>query len=190
MAELSLQALRAQGADRHDPIRFRYLEALERRMASQAPAVQQRLQQRLQAAMAQYAQTGSMATVQTEKTALSPSPLRLLLLIKELDARRQPPGAAPVSGPELHSVQRFRATWFKVAAERQVAQALAQAPQNAGPLNSQRLMLRALRLMHRLSPDYLHHFMASADTLLWLDGRIARMPRTVVKSTRMPRRKA
>lgn len=190
MAEPSLQALRAQGADRHDPVRFRYLEALERRMASQPPAVQRRLQQRLQSATAQYAQTASMTMVQAENAALSPSPVGLLLLIQELDARRQPSGAAPASGPELHSVQRFRETWSKVAAERQVAQALAQAPQNAGPLNSQRLMLRALRLMHRLSPDYLRRFLAHADALLWLEGSVARMPRTAAKPPRTPRRKA
>ena len=49
-------------------------------------------------------------------------------------------------------------------------QALQRLPDNAGPLNTQRLLLQALTLMHEASPAYLQHFMAHAETLLWLEA--------------------
>ena len=70
---------------------------------------------------------------------------------------------------ELKSLRYFRSTWSRLSAEQQLAQALAQAPENAGPLNSHLLVLRALQLMQDVSPDYLQRFMSYADTLLWLE---------------------
>ena len=50
-----------------------------------------------------------------------------------------------------------------------MAQALGQAPANAGPINSHMLVLRSLALMRDISPDYLNRFLSYADTLLCLD---------------------
>jgi hypothetical protein len=50
-----------------------------------------------------------------------------------------------------------------------VAQALDQAPKNAGPINSHMLVLRSLALMRDIAPDYLNRFMSYVDTLLCLD---------------------
>jgi hypothetical protein len=71
--------------------------------------------------------------------------------------------------PELKSIRYFRNTWSKLSAEKQVTQALQQAPKNAGPINSHMLVLRSLALMREISPDYLNRFMSYADTLLRLD---------------------
>lgn len=81
-----------------------------------------------------------------------------------LDASRdiQAPG-------ELKALSYFRSTWSQLNVEQQLAQALAQAPANAGPLNSHRLALQALAQMRDISPDYLKHFMSYIDTLFWLD---------------------
>ena len=76
-------------------------------------------------------------------------------------------GAEAVS--EMKSVQRFREVWSKIAADKQVDQALVRGPENAGPLNSHMLVLRSLALMRSLSPDYLRRFLSHADSLLWLD---------------------
>ena len=70
---------------------------------------------------------------------------------------------------ELETIRRFRNTWSKLSADKQVTQALAQTPKNAGPLNSHMLVLRSLALMRDISPDYLNRFMSYADTLLCLD---------------------
>ena len=71
--------------------------------------------------------------------------------------------------PELKSIRYFRNTWSKLSAEKQVTQALLQAPKNAGPINSHMLVLRSLAMMRGISPDYLNRFMSYADTLLRLD---------------------
>ena len=78
-----------------------------------------------------------------------------------------PTGADP--WPELRSARRFRETWERLGAELQVQQAQARAPQNAGPLNPQRLVLDILGHMGELSPHYLRRFLAHAETLLWLE---------------------
>ncbi len=70
---------------------------------------------------------------------------------------------------ELKTIKRFRNTWSKLSADKQVKQALVQPPKNAGPLNSHMLVLRSLALMRDISPDYLNRFMSYADTLLCLD---------------------
>ncbi|MFC7513736.1 DUF2894 domain-containing protein [Herbaspirillum sp. GCM10030257] len=70
---------------------------------------------------------------------------------------------------ELKTIRKFRNTWSKLSADKQVAQALEQAPTNAGPINSHMLVLRSLALMRDISPDYLNRFMSYADTLLCLD---------------------
>jgi hypothetical protein len=70
---------------------------------------------------------------------------------------------------ELKTLRKFRNTWSKLSADKQVTQALEQAPANAGPINSHMLVLRSLALMRDISPDYLNRFMSYADTLLCLD---------------------
>lgn len=70
---------------------------------------------------------------------------------------------------ELKSVSFFRNTWSKLSSEKQVSQALEQAPKNAGPMNSHQLVLRSLALMRDISPDYLNRFVSYVDTLLCLE---------------------
>lgn len=82
------------------------------------------------------------------------------------DAR---PDTHPGSRTELKAIRHFRSTWAKLSVDKQVAQALQQAPKNAGPINSHMLVLRSLALMREISPDYLSRFMSYADTLLALD---------------------
>jgi hypothetical protein len=69
---------------------------------------------------------------------------------------------------ELKTIRNHRNTWSKLSVDLQVAQALEQAPKNAGPINSHMLVLRSLALMRDVSPDYLNRFMSYADTLLRL----------------------
>jgi len=82
---------------------------------------------------------------------------------------------------ELKTIRYFRNTWSKLSVDRQVAQAIEQAPENAGPLNSHMLVLRSLALMRDISPDYLNRFMSYVDTLLWLDQADKKSRPTVKK---------
>jgi hypothetical protein len=79
------------------------------------------------------------------------------------------PGGEFGARAELKTIRHFRNTWAKLSVDKQLAQAIEQAPENAGPINSHRLVLRSLALMRDISPDYLNRFMSYADTLLWLD---------------------
>jgi hypothetical protein len=80
---------------------------------------------------------------------------------------RMTENAGPCS--ELKTIRNFRSTWAKLSVDKQLAQALEQAPKNAGPINSHMLVLRSLALMRDISPDYLNRFMSYADTLLCLE---------------------
>ncbi len=66
-------------------------------------------------------------------------------------------------------MRQFRQQLGKISVQKQVNQAIAQAPQNAGPINSHMLVLRSLSLMRDISPDYLSRFMGYVDTLLSLE---------------------
>lgn len=77
----------------------------------------------------------------------------------------------PAGGPggELKAVRYFRDTWSRLGVEQLMSQAVAQAPENAGPLNSHYLILQALGVMRNVAPDYLARFVSYADALLWLE---------------------
>jgi len=70
---------------------------------------------------------------------------------------------------ELRTTQYFRETWSRLNVGKRVTQELHQLPQNAGPLNSHRLVLKSLATMRDISPDYLSRFTSYVDTLLCLD---------------------
>jgi hypothetical protein len=188
--QAQLDALRASGAADCDPVLFAYLEALARRAATQPAAIRQSLNARINAAASELA--GRPATLLTPTAPTTPaSPLADLLAYISGHAHDQP-GTIPPSagnptvnrknrpksksatgrnsqGPELKSVAIFRNEWSKLSTEQQLTQTLAQAPENAGPMNSQHLVLRSLERMRDIAPDYLQGFMSYIDTLIWLD---------------------
>ena len=104
----------------------------------------------------------------------APSPLSALLdhigrdmLLSAGSSRARE--VAPSAPPELKSLSYFRSTWSRLSLERQLSDAFAQAPENAGPLNSHHLVLQALGQMRDISPEYLRQFMSYVDALLWLE---------------------
>lgn len=122
-----------------------------------------------------------------------PSPLAGLL--KHIDRPAGGPAAAPtatitaaasateVPAPrELRAVRHARGTWARLRVDRQLTQSLARLPDNPGPLNSQRLVLRCLQRLQALSPGYLAGLMAQLDTLVWLEQAAVAAPREVPTS--------
>lgn len=67
------------------------------------------------------------------------------------------------------SIDYFRRTWSKVSTNRLLRESQAQVPDNAGPLNSNQLVHRALSAMRDVSPDYLHHMLLYVDALSWME---------------------
>ena len=192
MGDSLLESLRAEGLHCHDPARFHYLEVLARRLPLQPLAVQQVLQQRWNAAVADYAGRARSNSGAAAKAGAPAPDAPLAQLNRDLEARSQTDAAAGLGGaghrPDLPSVRRFSQVWSKIAAEQQVAQALVRGPENAGPLNSHRLVLRTLRLMRTLSPDYTRHFLAQMDALLWLDQAKTSAAPPVARTARKKRR--
>ncbi|NTV71781.1 MAG: DUF2894 domain-containing protein [Azonexaceae bacterium] len=188
---LDLDALRAGGAADRDPVRFAYLEALTRRVAGQPETIRQTLNARISAAANELASRPAPSLTTAAPTNAA-SPLADLLAYISGQAHEQPgalqtaneiptvnrkirpksktaPAAPRQQGPELKSVAIFRNEWSKLSTEQQLTQTLAQAPENAGPMNSQHLVLRSLERMRDIAPDYLQGFMSYIDTLIWLD---------------------
>lgn len=207
-----IDALRARGADRFDPVRFRFIEALARRAAAQPAEVQRLLEGKLAKLLLDYSarleqardQAGDALARSTGQFPTAVDDLRqhhdagdlnsLQQLIASLEAQgnsgplaellahigqhtpevapsgsAMAPRAAVESPGELKALSYFRSTWSQLSVDQQLTQALAQVPDNAGPLNSHRLALQSLKLMRDVSPDYLKRFMSYVDALFWLD---------------------
>ncbi len=160
--QTALGALRASGAAERDPVRFAFIEVLARRAAVQPEAVRAVLSERIDDAVRKLGACPSEpATVISDEGASSP--LAKLLADIGQHADDQP------ETPALRSVTRFHDTWARLSSEQQLTQTLAQAPENAGPMNSQHLVLRSLQVMRDIAPDYLQSFMSYIDTLVWLE---------------------
>ena len=76
---------------------------------------------------------------------------------------------APGLPVELKAVRFFRRSWARLSVDRQLTQSIARVPEQAGPLHSQRLVLRSLQLMRHVSPAYVDRFMSYVDALMWLE---------------------
>jgi hypothetical protein len=70
---------------------------------------------------------------------------------------------------ELKALQEMREAWARRSTEKAVEKALQEAPEDAGPLNSHRLVVRSLMAMQDVSPDYLGRFVTQIEALLWLE---------------------
>jgi hypothetical protein len=191
-AAAALASLRSAGAQHWDPVRFRYLEALQNRVESAPEPVRRIVESKLQAALATYAGRKPRANG-SEPSPSSTSPLAALNAYIRTATQPTAEENAPTMGwggrPELKSVQGFREVWSKFAVVDQVEQSLKRGPENAGPLNSHMLVLRSLATMRELSPEYLRRFLSHAETLLWLDQESQRLSAPQARSARTSKRK-
>lgn len=209
-------SLRASGADRFDPVRLHYIEALAKRASIHQGSTKRMLDTKLARALAAYRERFDLAqgeageilahgmqqyphaaeelqrlftagdfaglrrAVKLLKAGEPGAGLGSLVHLLEQHAQEnadvRPQGNARTHS-ELKTIRKFRATWSKLSVDKQVAQALKQAPKNAGPINSHMLMLRSLEVMRAISPEYLNRFMTYADTLLCLDRVEMEKPR-------------
>lgn len=100
------------------------------------------------------------------------APPTLAALAARLDAAAAARGAAQGRAhayPQLPALDEFRMRFARLRMDRQLRRSLEQAPGDAGPLNSARLVHRALNTMQALAPEYLQQFMAYLDALAWME---------------------
>ena len=186
-------SLRDAGAARFDAVGWHYIEVLSQRARAQTGHAQALLNDKLTTALAQFKRKLDEAPPAAQGSEASPSPLATLL--GEMAQHTTAPLTAPstqASKPsawraESTKVQQFKKQLNKISVQKQVKQAIAMAPQNAGPINSHMLVLRSLGLMRDASPDYLNRFINYVDTLLSLEeaGKAAASPKkspSVVKA--------
>ena len=182
--EAMLQALREQDGACFDPVRFRFIEALAGRAASHQGELRRLLDSKLALALQDYRTRLEEGDPRRPRQTLAERDagrgrrlLRELLAHVREAAQEAPSGGSLGAGTEvagqadgeLKSVAFFRDTWLNLSVNQQLSSALAQAPENAGPLNSHILALQSLELMRDISPAYLRHFMSYVDGLLWLE---------------------
>ncbi|KVT50452.1 hypothetical protein WK53_11045 [Burkholderia ubonensis] len=163
-----LDAWRASGADRLDPVRFHRIDALERRAAGHDGDARRLLDARLDALLAGYAgdvERAGDANEPDDVAQARPASGALARLVTHIARDAQ----ADRAGIDPALIEYFRETWSKVRTEKQYRQALDQVPRNAGPLNSSSLVHRSLSLMRDLSPGYLQQFLSYVDALAWLE---------------------
>lgn len=170
-----------------DTLHRHFAEALARRAALREGDERARLLARLAALQAQ---ARPAAAPPPARKAPSPGPLAALL--QDLRPAARPTGAGAGLAAESEMLQFFRSTWARLDAERRLHHALADAPENPGPLNSGHLVHQALQLMRGCAPDYLQHFMAQVDALAWLedaqaDAAAVAKPATKAKAGSKPK---
>lgn len=174
-----LGALRAAGAARVDAVGWHYIETLAKRTQAQSGPARFLLHAKLQEALQRFNARMTTAAQPQGHPELLPSPLATLL--QDMGPKTAPPGSAKPAGwsSENPRIQAFKKQLSQISVQKQVTQAIAQAPQNAGPINSHMLVLRSLGLMRDISPDYLNRFMAHVDTLLCLEeaGKVKLTPK-------------
>jgi hypothetical protein len=192
--EALIGAWREQRADRRDPVRFRFIEALARRTANQQGAARAVLDKRLARALVDFAERlashaadSASDTPEARQQAGSGLGELLALLAQPTPASPETPGTStipqagggrrPVAPGELKAMSYFRSTWSMLSIERQLAEAIERAPENAGPLNSHHLVLRALQRMRDTSPAYLKRYLSYVDALFWLEQAQMEGPR-------------
>lgn len=173
-----LHDLTLKGARQLDPAGLHYIETLSRRASAQQGRVRQLLDEKIGLAARALVERLNRAATPAPGADAPTMPARARESLRDLISsmahdRSQPPSPGAnghiARRPELKSVQNFRNTWSKLSVDKQVTQALARAPKNAGPLNSHLVALRSLALMRDISPDYLNRFISYVDTLQRLD---------------------
>ena len=169
----TLEKLRAAGAAQVDAVGWHRIETLALRTRQQSGPAQALLLLKLQETLAQFEVRMTTASAPPAGSAPGPAaPSPLAALLQDMAVSQDPSGAGQALGRLTPSprILQFRKRLNQLRVHTQLKQAMAQAPQNAGPINSHMLVLRSLRLMREVSPDYLQRFMGYVDTLRVLDG--------------------
>lgn len=164
----TIEAWRAQGADRLDRMRFHRIDALARRAAAAQGELRRVLEGRVYSLIGAYADDLRRLQVSPLQPPVAATLAELVERLERAAAERA--GDAGLVGyPQLPALDEFRARWSRLSLDRQVRQSLECAPADAGPLNSSLLVHRALNLMQSLSPDYLQQFLGYVDALAWME---------------------
>ncbi|WP_312846051.1 DUF2894 domain-containing protein [Variovorax sp. MHTC-1] len=166
-----IDAWRERGDHRFDPVRFRFIEVLAGRAEAHSGEARRVLDDKVHKLLAAYGEDLESARCADGDAAAQPGQAQRGALAALVDHVARHASSSRGDGTALDSktLDYFRSTWSRLSADRRLTQSQALVPENAGPLNSHRLVHRSLTVMRELSPEYLHRFMSYVDTLLWVD---------------------
>lgn len=167
----TLRAWRERGVDGIDPLRYAVIDALARRASEHEGEARRLLEARLSTLVAEHAQRVAQRSVpgaQGDATCGARGAVGELADLLDRHAADRDGGAARAF-PHMRALDGFRELWSRMRMQGQLRQALADEPEDAGPLNSGRLVHRSLTLMREASPDYLQSFLSYVETLSWLE---------------------
>ena len=207
-----LDAWRAAGADRVDPVGFHRLDALARRCEAADGALRAALLPRIDALAEAHARAIARERARPPCAGVDARPLAAL--VAECEARR---GDAKAGGdgdagsigtpvrtgerPQPPALRQARQLWKAVRTERQLRQSLEKPHEGTGPLNSAQLVNRMLLCMGEASPGYLEQLIGYVDVLSelehWLGPQAGAEPAppaqgrkpAAKRGTRAPRRR-
>jgi hypothetical protein len=198
-------SLQDSGAAQFDPVTWHYLDLLAQRAEQQQGLAQHMLCDKLEQGLSEIERRFAVAFSTGHQTAnaheganetatssqalnAGPSPLAELLQVMKQNQALATPSPSGEWRQENPRIQQFRKQLGRISVQKKITQAIAQAPQNAGPINSHMLVLRSLGIMREVSPDYLNRFMAHLDTLLCLDqaGQVNAKPKAKSASGATP----
>ena len=180
-AQTWMQTLREAGAPSLDAVGWHYIETLVRRMEAQSGPVQTLLCDKLHRALSDLQSRMDHLPPDADRPRPAPTPSPMARLLRDWPSAGDTaaPGAQARLPAESPRLRQLRQQLHTIGVRKQVSRAMAQAPRNAGPINSHMLVLRALGLMRSISPAYLDRFVAQVDTLLRLEDaeKVRQMPR-------------
>lgn len=170
--EARVEDMRVRGAARFDPVGWRVIEAMMRRLdvltGPARVALVRRIERRLAGLRVGVEHAGGTNPLLARRRPLAELLEHVARQAGVADPDGGLAGTEAQAAAELKSVRQFRSTWSRLSLEQQLARARAAAPDNAGPLNSHHLALQALIRMGDIAPQYLEGFIAQVDALLWL----------------------
>ena len=191
--QLRLDALRQRQNGRASRVALYRIEALLQRLPAQDASVQAALRVRVRTLL-DACEASCAASPRAAKAApaqVSHAFAEVLRLLSQTHASMDAadmaaPGMASAPSVE-HLLDTARATWRDLRAQTQLRQALAQPAEDAGPLNSSRLVARTLEAMRAVSPAYLEQFLAYLDVLAGMAALVGEA--AVAPATGLPARK-
>ncbi len=206
-AAKQLAEWRERGEDRLAPSRFHFMDALAGRMADQDGDAWRVLEERLSRYLQRYQDEivePARQSARLSQQACAPGALQktsgpLGEMLRDrtgqqtecsVDAAATDVCTTQALSLDPALIDYFRDAWARVSASRTVRQSGEQVPDNAGPLNSNGLAHRTLRLMQSLSPGYLQHFLTYMDALSWMEQLNEDRLKAEVKPAASGKRKA
>lgn len=73
-----------------------------------------------------------------------------------------------IKNTDLQSFKQYQTMFEQMALDRLLARVMKEIPENAGPLNPERLVIRSFKALQELSPDYLSSLISYYESLLTL----------------------